>query len=202
MARRLAAGGAPHGTLVTAGEQTAGRGRQGRSWVAPPGAALLASLVLRRPDPLLSLRGGLAVADVAGPAARVKWPNDVLVDGRKLAGVLAEGRPQEGWAVLGVGINLDASALAPELAAGSLGRPGEAEAVLAELLAALELRLAQAPGDALDALRARDALLGARVRWAGGEGTGAGIDDAGRLLVRTSGGELALDAGEVHLGGY
>ncbi len=73
--------------------------------------------------------------------------------------------------------------------------------MLAELLAALELRLAQAPGDALDALRARDALLGAPVRWAGGEGTGAGIDDAGRLLVRTSGGELALDAGEVHLVG-
>jgi BirA family transcriptional regulator, biotin operon repressor / biotin---[acetyl-CoA-carboxylase] ligase len=199
VARRLAAGGAPHGTLVTTAEQTAGRGRQGRSWVTPRGAAVLASLVLRRPDPLLSLRGGLAVADVAGPAARVKWPNDVLVDARKLAGVLAEGRPQEGWAVLGIGINLDASALAPELAAGSLERPGEAEAVLAELLAALELRLAQAPADALDALRARDALLGAPVRWAGGEGTGAGIDDAGRLLVRTSGGELALDAGEVQL---
>ena len=94
MARRLAAGGAPHGTLVTTAEQTAGRGRQGRSWVTPRGAAVLASLVLRRPDPLLSLRGGLAVADVAGPAARVKWPNDVLVDARKLAGVLAEGRPQ------------------------------------------------------------------------------------------------------------
>jgi BirA family biotin operon repressor/biotin-[acetyl-CoA-carboxylase] ligase len=130
----------------------------------------------------------------------VKWPNDVLLDSRKLAGVLAEGRPQEGWAVLGIGINLDASALSPELAAGSLGRTGEAEAVLAELLAALELRLAQAPGDVLGALRARDALLGAPVRWAGGEGTGAGIDDAGRLLVRTPGGERALDAGEVHLG--
>jgi BirA family biotin operon repressor/biotin-[acetyl-CoA-carboxylase] ligase len=199
VARRLAAAGAPHGTLVTAAEQTEGRGRQGRSWVTPPGAALLASLVLRSPDPLLSLRGGLAVADVAGPAALVKWPNDVLVDSRKLAGVLAEGRPQEGWAVLGIGINLDASALPPELAAGSLRRPGEAEAVLAELLTALELRLGQDAGEALDALRARDALLGASVRWAGGEGTGAGIDDAGRLLGRTPGGELALDAGEVHL---
>jgi BirA family biotin operon repressor/biotin-[acetyl-CoA-carboxylase] ligase len=200
VARRLAAAGAPHGTLVTAAEQTAGRGRQGRTWVTPPGAALLGSLVLRRPDPLLSLRGGLAVADVAGPAARVKWPNDVLLDSRKLAGVLAEGRPQEGWAVLGIGINLDASALPPELAAGSLQRPGEAEAVLAELLVALELRLEQGAGAALDALRARDALLGVPVRWAGGEGRGAGIDDAGRLLVRTPGGELALDAGEVHLG--
>jgi BirA family biotin operon repressor/biotin-[acetyl-CoA-carboxylase] ligase len=200
VARRIAATGAPHGTLVTAAEQTAGRGRQGRSWISPPGGALLASLVLRRLDPLLSLRAGLAVADVAGPAARVKWPNDVLLDGRKLAGVLVEGRPQEGWAVLGIGVNLDASALAPELAAGSLQRPGEAEAALAELLAALELRLAEPPAETLAALRARDALLGAPVRWAAGEGTGAGIDDAGRLRVRTAaGGELALDAGEVHL---
>ena len=67
-ARELAAAGAPHGTLVTAGEQTAGRGRQGRTWTAPPGRALLLSLVVREPDALLSLRGGLAVADVAGPA--------------------------------------------------------------------------------------------------------------------------------------
>ncbi|MEA2282885.1 MAG: BirA family transcriptional regulator [Solirubrobacteraceae bacterium] len=200
MARRIAAAGAPHGTLVTADEQTSGRGRQGRTWVTSPGAALLASLVLRRLDPLLSLRGGLAVADVAGAGARVKWPNDVLVDGRKLAGVLVEGRPQEGWAVLGIGVNLDAGALAPELGAAALGRPGEAEPVLAELLAALAARLAEPAPAALAALRARDALRGATVRWAGGEGTGAGIDDAGRLLVCTPGGVVrALDAGEVHL---
>jgi BirA family transcriptional regulator, biotin operon repressor / biotin---[acetyl-CoA-carboxylase] ligase len=200
VARRIAAAGAPHGTLVTAGEQTAGRGRQGRAWVSPPGGALLASLVLRRLDPLLSLRGGLAVADVAGAEARVKWPNDVLLDGRKLAGVLVEGRPQEGWAVLGIGVNLDAGALPPGLAAGALGRPGESEPVLAELLAALAARLDEPAGAALAALRERDALLGAPVRWSAGEGTGAGIDDAGRLLVRTAAGEeLALDAGEVHL---
>jgi BirA family biotin operon repressor/biotin-[acetyl-CoA-carboxylase] ligase len=195
-------GGAPHGTLVTAAEQTAGRGRQGRSWVTPPGGALLGSLVLRAIDPLLSLRGGLAVADVAGPGARVKWPNDVLADGRKLAGVLVESRPQEGWAVLGIGINLDAAGLPPEVAqrAAALRRPGEPEAVLEELLAALERRLGEPAPAALAALRERDALLGAAVRWAGGEGTGAGIDDAGRLLVRDAGGaELVLDAGEVHL---
>jgi BirA family biotin operon repressor/biotin-[acetyl-CoA-carboxylase] ligase len=200
-ARDLALAGAPHGTLVTAAEQTAGRGRQGRAWVSPAGAAVLASLVLREPDSLLTLRGGLAVADVAGRGARVKWPNDVLVDGRKLAGVLAEGRPQEGWAVLGIGVNLDADALPPALEAGALGRPGEAGAVLAELLAALELRLAEPATDVLAALRARDALLGTPVRWTGGEGTGAGIDDDGRLLVRgADGAERALDAGEVHLG--
>ena len=85
-ARALAAAGAPHGTLVTAGEQTAGRGRQGRAWSAPPRRALLGSVVIRQPRPLLSLAAGIAVAEVAGRDARVKWPNDVLVDGRKIAG--------------------------------------------------------------------------------------------------------------------
>jgi BirA family transcriptional regulator, biotin operon repressor / biotin---[acetyl-CoA-carboxylase] ligase len=206
-ARALAAAGAPHGTLVTAGEQTAGRGRQGRTWSAPPGRALLCSLVLRDYDPLLPLRAGLAVADLAGDAARVKWPNDVLVDGRKVAGILVEARPQDGWAVLGIGVNVavDLADLPPELRdrAGTLGRaPGELEAALTELLAALENRLAEPPAAALDALRARDALRDRPVRWADGEGTGAGIDDAGALLVRLPGGELVtLDAGEVHLGG-
>jgi BirA family biotin operon repressor/biotin-[acetyl-CoA-carboxylase] ligase len=208
-ARALAAAGAPHGTLVTAGEQTAGRGRQGRTWSAPPGSALLCSLLLRDYDSLLPLRAGLAVADVAGDAARVKWPNDVLLDGRKVAGILVEARPQDGWAVLGIGVNVavDLAELPPELQgrAGTLGRPpSELEAALGELLRALERRLAEPPPTALDALRARDALRDRPVRWAEGEGegVGAGIDDAGALLVRRPGGELtALDAGEVHLGG-
>src|SRR3954449_4480955 len=91
-ARELAEGGATHGTLVTAGEQTAGRGRQGRGWATPPGTAIAASLVLREFDDLLPLRAGLAVADVAGERARVKWPNDVWIDGRKVAGILVEAR--------------------------------------------------------------------------------------------------------------
>jgi BirA family transcriptional regulator, biotin operon repressor / biotin---[acetyl-CoA-carboxylase] ligase len=204
-ARALAAAGAPHGTLVTAAAQTAGRGRHGRRWVAPPGRAVLLSLVVRELEPLLPLRAGLAVADLAGPAARVKWPNDVLVDGRKVAGVLVEARPQEGWAVLGVGVNVavDVAELPEELheLAGTLGRaPGEIEDALAELLAALERRLAEPAAAALEALRARDAVQGRRVRWAGGEGEGAGIDDRGALLVRRDDGEVvALDAGEVRL---
>jgi BirA family transcriptional regulator, biotin operon repressor / biotin---[acetyl-CoA-carboxylase] ligase len=203
-ARELAAAGAPHGTLVTAGVQTAGRGRQGRTWTAPAGRALLMSLVVRDPDELLPLRAGLAVADVAGADARVKWPNDVLLDGRKVAGVLAEGRPQERWAVLGIGVNaaVDPAAFPAELGdrAGTLGR--EPSAVLTDLLAALEVRLAEPAEATVAALRERDALAGRPVRWAGGEGVGAGIDDAGALLVRMAGGELvALDAGEVHLGG-
>ena len=204
-ARALAATGAPHGTLVTASEQTAGRGRQGRTWAAPAGQALLCSLVLRSADPLLPLRAGLAVADVAGAAARVKWPNDVLLDGRKLAGVLVEARPQEGWAVLGIGLNaaVDLTALPAGVRdrAATLGRsPAALEGTLAELLVALERRLAEPAEAALDALRARDALLGAPVRWEGGAGTGAGIAPDGGLLVRRADGSTtALGAGEVHL---
>jgi BirA family transcriptional regulator, biotin operon repressor / biotin---[acetyl-CoA-carboxylase] ligase len=203
-ARELAAAGAGHGTLVTAGVQTAGRGRQGRAWTAPAGSSLLLSLVLREWDDLLPLRAGLAVADVAGPAALVKWPNDVLVDGRKVAGILAEGRPQEGWIVLGMGVNaaLDVRDLPEELraSAGTLGRSSrELEAVLAELLAALSERLAAPLGVVLGDLRTRDALRDREVAWAGGSGVGAGIDDAGRLLVRVGDRVVALEAGEVHL---
>ena len=196
-ARELASAGAPHGTLVTAGAQTAGRGRQGRRWEAPPGSALLCSLVLREFDALLSLRAGLAVADVAGEAARVKWPNDVQVDGRKVAGVLVEGRPHEGWAVVGIGVNVSAAPDLPEAAA--LGRD-DVEGVLGELLSALEARLAEPSELSLDALRARDALLGVKVSWDGGEGVGAGIDPDGGLRVTTDAGERMLSAGEVHLG--
>ena len=197
-ARELAATGAPHGTLVTTGLQTAGRGRQGRSWQAPEGSALLCSLILREFDALLSLRAGLAVADVAGEGARVKWPNDVQVDGRKVAGVLVEGRPHEGWAVVGIGVNV--SAAPPGVPnAGTLGRD-DVEAVLAELLAALERRLAEPNAAALDALRARDALLGVEVAWEGGSGRGDGIDPEGRLRVRRDDGRVELlSAGEVHL---
>jgi BirA family biotin operon repressor/biotin-[acetyl-CoA-carboxylase] ligase len=204
-ARALAAAGAPHGTLVTAREQTAGRGRWGRTWVGPPGRALLMSLVVRELDPLLPLRAGLAVADVAGEAARVKWPNDVWVQGRKVAGILVEARPQSGWAVLGIGVNVavDVQALPEELhtTAGTLGRaPEELEDALRELLRALERRLVEPAADSVAAVRERDALLGQSVTWDGGEGVGAGIDDAGSLLVALDDGRtIPLAAGEVML---
>jgi BirA family biotin operon repressor/biotin-[acetyl-CoA-carboxylase] ligase len=197
-AKELAARGAPHLTLVTAREQTAGRGRQGRTWVAPPGSALLMSLVLRDYDELAPLRGGVAVADVAGPQAEVKWPNDVLVDGSKLSGVLVEGRPQEGWVVLGIGINVREAPA--DLPAAALNRD-DPEQVLSELLTALTRRLAEPRAVVLQALRERDALLGRPVAWNGGEGTGAGIDDDGALRVRRSdGSQISLHSGEVHLG--
>ena len=175
-------------------------------WAAPPGRALLMSLVLREWDPLLPLRAGVAVADLAGGAAVVKWPNDVLLGGGKLAGVLVEARPSE-WAVLGIGVNVavDLASLPDDVRsrAATLGRPVSAlEPTLRELLALLERRLAEPTAACLAALRARDALLDRPVHWAGGSGTGAGIDDSGALLVRRDNGALVtLDAGEVHLGG-
>jgi BirA family biotin operon repressor/biotin-[acetyl-CoA-carboxylase] ligase len=214
-ARELAQAGAPHGTLVTAGEQSAGRGRQGRVWSAPPGRALLLSLVLRDPPPLLPLAAALAVAEVAGADARIKWPNDVLVDERKVAGILAEARPGDGtespsatgtgWAVLGIGLNVSVRIedLPPELhaSAGTLGlTPGDLEPTLAHLLAALERTLALDAAALLQAYRARDALLGREVSWTAGRGRAAGIDGAGRLVVELpGGGRTALAAGEVHL---
>jgi len=167
-ARALAQGGAPHGTLVTAAEQHAGRGRQGRTWSAPPGRALLLSFVLRDPPALLPLAAGLAVAEVAGPAAAIKWPNDVLLDGGKVAGILAEGRADEGWAVLGIGVNvaLRVDELPPELhaTAGTLGLgPADLEPTLERLVVALERALALDTSALLEAYRARDALRGHEV---------------------------------------
>ena len=203
-ARELAARGAPHGALVTAGEQTSGRGRQGRTWSAPPGRALLGSLVLREPPRLLPLIAGIAVAEAVGLRALLKWPNDVLLDGRKVAGILVEGRPQERWAVLGIGLNvaLRTADFPPELRgrAGSMGlEPTAIEPTLTAVLHALERWIAAPPQQVLDAVRDRDALRGRRVRWADGEGRADGIDDEGRLLVLTGEGPRSLDAGEVHL---
>lgn len=207
-ARELAAGGAPDGTVVTATAQSDGRGRQGRTWTAPPGRALLCSTVIRDPPQLLPLAAGVAVAEVAaelsGRSVLVKWPNDVLLDGGKVAGILVEGRPQEHWAVLGIGLNvaLRAGDFPPELrdTAATLALPRtQIEPVLARLLRSLERWVAAPVPDVLHAVRERDALHGRQVRWAAGEGTGAGVDDGGRLLVDTAGGRQALDAGEVHL---
>lgn len=203
-ARQLAEGGAPHGTLVTAGEQTAGRGRQGRSWSAPPGKALLCSLLLREPPRMLPLAAGLAVAEVAGEGALIKWPNDILMEDRKIAGILVEGRPQQHWAVLGIGLNvaLRREDFPPELRelAGTLGLDEDAiEPTLERLLRCLERWLDASESEVLEAVRARDALLDRPVRWDGGAGRGAGIDGDGRLVVATDDGHVSLGAGEVHL---
>jgi BirA family transcriptional regulator, biotin operon repressor / biotin---[acetyl-CoA-carboxylase] ligase len=216
-AKELALGGAPHGTLVTADEQTAGRGRHGRRWQSPPGTALLATVVVRPlsgRDSLLPLAAAVAVSEAceayAGEACAIKWPNDVLIGGKKLAGVLIEGRPQDGWALIGIGVNVTTTAqeLPPELrdSATSLAlaaprRSAELSpaGLLPGLLDRLAARLDGSPEQVLSAWRERDALAGRVVAWDGGEGTAAGIDDRGSLLVETPSGPAVLDSGEVHL---
>ncbi len=205
VARELAAAGAPHGTLVTADHQSAGRGRAERSWEAPAGSSVLMSLVVRPSEPLLPLRAAVALCDVlaALPGVAIKWPNDVLVGGRKAAGILVEGRPQDGWAVLGMGVNVTAVPPALGDTATCLAEQGDRRGVagvLSALLAALEPRMAQPAPELLAAWRERDALAGRQISWEpGGSGTAAGVDDAGALLVDTAAGRVALDAGEVHL---
>jgi BirA family biotin operon repressor/biotin-[acetyl-CoA-carboxylase] ligase len=207
-ARELAGAGARHGTLVTAGEQTAGRGRQGRSWTAAPGEALLMSVIVRDLAPrhaLLPLMAALATCEAAEAVSdvrcEIKWPNDVWVDRRKLSGILVEARPAAGWAVVGIGLNTGVREFPEELreTATTLDLPSP-DAALQPLLTALHRWLESEPAEILAAWRRRDALEGSRVRWQDGEGTARGVDDGGALLVETAtGGILALGAGEVHL---
>jgi len=205
-ARDLALSGSPHGTLVTADEQSAGRGRQGRSWSAGPGEALLMSVLVRGVRPLLPLAAAVAVCEALAPLdAAIKWPNDVWIERRKVAGILLEGRPQEGWAVVGIGLNVRTREFPPELrdTATSLALSGSDATVPAArdaLVRALD-RWVEAPDDeVLAAWRARDALRGEHIRWAAGEGTATGISASGALLVETNtGDQVELDAGEVHL---
>jgi BirA family biotin operon repressor/biotin-[acetyl-CoA-carboxylase] ligase len=221
-ARELAAAGAPHGTVVTAAEQTAGRGRQGRTWTAPPGSALLYSAVLRPIEPrhsVLPLAVALAVCEVAeqlcpGVECKVKWPNDIHHDGRKLAGILIEARPQDGWAVLGVGLNLTvaqdefpeelrdrAISLFPgRSAVGNLDIAEVSNRASAALSGRLAVWLDADPHAVLDAWRGRDALFGREVSWDKGSGVAEGVDERGYLLVRLADGDrVALGAGDVHL---
>ena len=213
-ARELADAGAPHGTVVTADEQTAGRGRQGRSWVAPPGSSILMSAVVRDLDSMamLPLAAALAVVDAAEACApvrcEIKWPNDVWIERRKLSGILVEGRPAAGWAVVGIGLNVltppeafpeELRDTATSLAAAAPDARLSVRDCLGALLAALDRRLEAEPEEVLAAWRERDALRGERIAWGEGEGVAAGVDDAGSLLVDTDSGRLALGAGEVHL---
>jgi BirA family biotin operon repressor/biotin-[acetyl-CoA-carboxylase] ligase len=221
VARELAANGAPHGTVVTASEQTAGRGRQGRTWTAPPGSALLYSAILRPLEPrhsLLPLAVSLAVCEVAeglrpGIECQVKWPNDIHLEGRKLAGILIEARPQDGWAVIGVGLNLTiapdefppelrdkATSLFPQPVAHSSAFPSEASASLSS---ALSTWIDADPEQILAAWCKRDALRGRQVSWENGSGVAEGIDERGYLVVRLADGtSVALGAGDVHLSSF
>jgi BirA family transcriptional regulator, biotin operon repressor / biotin---[acetyl-CoA-carboxylase] ligase len=210
-ARELAADGAPAGTVVTADEQTAGRGRRGRTWSAPTGKALLYSAILRpleRRHRLLPVVVPVAVSeaieDLAPVECAVKWPNDVWIERRKCAGVLIEARPQDGWAVIGVGVNV---AIEPAEFPADLRTPavsvGHGSAVT-DVLAAVNERLGRwvdaDEAEVLAAYRERDALRGERVRWEQGSGVARGVADDGNLLVESdSGATVSLGAGEVSL---
>jgi BirA family transcriptional regulator, biotin operon repressor / biotin---[acetyl-CoA-carboxylase] ligase len=215
--RELADAGAPTGTVVTATEQSSGHGRAGRRWSAAPGTALLASAILRPLElrhSLLPLAVPVAVCEaiesVAPVDCEVKWPNDVWIERRKVAGVLIEARAPR-WAVIGVGVNL---AIAAEdfpadlrWPATSVGHGVGPEPMLAALCERLGRWAEASPDDAVAGFRQRDALRGRDLRWHGAGGSAAagtgvadGIDERGNLLVRLdSGGQLALGAGEVQL---
>jgi BirA family biotin operon repressor/biotin-[acetyl-CoA-carboxylase] ligase len=219
--RVLAEAGAPAFTAVRADVQLAGRGRRGRRWEAPAGTALLVSILLRpgRPShelPVLSLAGGIAAAECArtfGADARLSWPNDVVCEGRKLAGVLAELGPDES-VLLGIGMNLSSRAddlppadrLVPTSLLLETGSAPTAPVALVALLDALRPLVAtfEREGPSAIAARARrlDALAGTPVelRLASGEvvrGDAAGIADDGSILVAGDAGVTAHASGEV-----
>jgi BirA family biotin operon repressor/biotin-[acetyl-CoA-carboxylase] ligase len=209
VARQLVLAGVPSGTVVTAAAQSAGRGRRGRAWAAPPGTALLSTAVLRPLEShhrLLPLAVPVAVSEAIEAASsaqcQIKWPNDVWIDERKVAGVLIEARPPE-WAVIGVGINV----AVPEGAfpeglrwpATSVGGDVSVGDMRDALNAQLGRWVDAEPQEVLSAFRERDALCGRELSWEGGEGTASGIDDDGDLLVATADGEVRLGAGEVQL---
>lgn len=210
-ARELVEAGAAGGTVVTATEQTAGRGRQGRSWTAPPGKALLYSTILRPLDErhlLLPLSAPLAVCEAAealepGIECAIKWPNDIWLEGRKLAGVLIEAKPQDGWAVIGVGLNLSIapSEFPPDLRETAVSLFDSTPPTAAKVLNRHLARWVEADrATILAAWRSRDALRGREIAWDGGAGVADGIEDSGDLLVVAAGGNrVVLGAGEVHL---
>ena len=214
----------PVGSVVVADAQTGGRGRRGHTWFSPPRAGLYVSVVLapaaarvdpRRATSLLTLAAGVAIAEgvgvATGLAVDLKWPNDLLVSRRKLAGILAENHGDT--VVLGYGINVGATAFPPELGdratslESELGREVDREQVLAATLAALERRYDDLVDGRFDAIldawrRLAPGASGARVTWtttAGAEsGVTAGVDEHGALLVRVADRIERILSGEVN----
>lgn len=221
-------GSQPEGAVAVTEEQTAGRGRLGRVWETPPRRAILCSTVLRPPVgravPQISIVAGVAVARAleaavpelapVGPAAnplspRLKWPNDVMLDGRKICGILAEAR--DGVVVLGIGLNVNQEACefppTPHYPPTSLrvvtGRVHARAPLLVELLQALEATYDEWQAGGLEALHAeiiaRDYLAGRPVLVDGAEAMALGIDVSGALAVEIGGVRRLVESGEVAL---
>lgn len=193
-----------HGQALFADEQTAGRGRLGRTWV---GSGVTLSVLLKpslslAQAPLVCLAGAVAVTDVV-PSARIKWPNDVVDDeGRKLGGLLAQvdGRAGRiGWLVLGCGLNLEA----PDLpGAGALAWTGSREELAVRWVRAVLARvdaLERVPAVVLADWRSRSHTLGRRVRVGTVEGEAVGLGDDGALEVQTDEGIRRVLAGDVEM---
>ena len=228
-ARQLAAEGAPHGTLVIADEQTAGRGRRGRGWISPAGEGVFMSLILRpqsHPSEVarLSMQTALAVAlsiaQTTGLDARIKWPNDIVCGGRKVCGMLLEMNADEQAVhdvVAGIGINVHQTQFAPEIekTASSLDllsgqRVCRAALVRAFLEAFERAEALAAQGALMDAYRARSATLGQRVQVIAPAGSFTGtaleVTDSGSMIVEDEEGQrrevLAADVSVRGLMGY
>lgn len=214
----MAREGAPEGSIAGADRQRAGRGRRGRTWLAAAGHALLVSVLLRPPVApveagLLPLVVAVGTAEALGPDARIVWPNDILIGGRKVAGILCESSADHervNWAVAGVGVNVRS---APDLddarwspgALSDTGEPPRRADVLVALMGALGARYAQwldeGSAPILAAYAGRDALAGRSITVSLHDeevtGTAAGTDELGRLRLLTATGERQLGAGEV-----
>ena len=206
----------PEGAVAVTDHQTAGRGRLGRAWVEAPGTSVLCSVLLRPPPERraaeLSLVAAVATAEAVeaatGLSAQIKWPNDVMLNRRKVAGILAEMR--ENVVVVGIGINLnqtreqlpaDARTLAGSLRSLT-GQEYDRDTVLSSLLSSLDRRYAEWRADGLDGvfddLGSRDFLRGRRVSADGETGTAVQIDRQGRLEIAFDGGDhRAIESGEV-----
>jgi BirA family biotin operon repressor/biotin-[acetyl-CoA-carboxylase] ligase len=223
-AKQAARAGAPEGAAFVAEAQSCGRGRLGRSWFSPSGQNLHASFVLRpsfdpKRIPLVTLTAGLAVVDavaprVAGRRVGLKWPNDVYIDGRKVAGVLSEAQVQDGraaWIVVGIGVNVRTTTFPPEIAARatSLAIAGATSLdrgdLFVDLAAALFhrmqlLREGKTP-ELIAAFAARDELAGHAITIDGAPSTAVGIAEDGALVIRRADGrEEKCVAGDVQIG--
>jgi BirA family biotin operon repressor/biotin-[acetyl-CoA-carboxylase] ligase len=225
-AKRAAAAGAPHGATFIADAQTAGRGRGGHAWHSPPGENLYLSIVLRPAVAAteiapITLAAGLAVARVVeravsgGTQVALKWPNDVLANGRKIAGVLVEGQlrgDRVASLVVGIGLNVATRVFPTELegratslallGARELDRSSIAAALIAEAGRVASIYEGAGLAPLLREIRDADFLRGRWVEAGGLTGVAAGIDDAGRLLVQDAAGVVhAVASGEVLAGG-